>query len=64
VELAFPMQFRAWKQLRDDLGVGFFFEFVIFGMEWPLDRKVSSFAQTYTILLGPSIVLGRGGAKR
>jgi hypothetical protein len=62
VEFAFPIQIRAWKQLRDDLGVGFFFEAVPFGLEWPLDRTVSRFAQTYAIILGPSIILGRGGS--
>ena len=64
VELAFPMQFRAWKQLRDDLGIGFFFEPVLFGMEWPLDRRVSRFAQTYAVLVGLSVVLGPGGQAR
>lgn len=64
VEMAFPIQLRAWKQVRDDLGVGFFFEAVPFGLEWPLDRKVTHFAQTYSVIVGPSIVLGRGGARR
>jgi ubiquinone biosynthesis protein COQ4 len=64
VELAFPIQIRAWKQIRDDLGVGFFFEAVPFGLEWPLDRKVSRFAQTYAVIVGPSIMLGRGGSAR
>jgi hypothetical protein len=59
VELAFPIQIRAWKQVRDDVGVGFFFEAVPFGLEWPLDRRVSRFAQTYAIIVGPSIILGR-----
>jgi hypothetical protein len=58
VELAFPIQARAWKQVRDDLGVGFFFEVVPFALEWPLDRKVSRFAQGYAVLIGPSITLG------
>lgn len=62
-ELAFPLQIRAWKQVRDDLGVGFFLEAVPFGLEWDLDRKSSRFAQVYTVLVGPSIIFGRGAAR-
>jgi hypothetical protein len=63
-ELAFPIQIRAWKQVREDLGVGFFFEAVPFGFEWSLDRRVARFAQTYTVLVGPSITLGRGAPRK
>jgi len=59
VEVAFPLQIRAWKQVRDDLGVGFFFESTVFGLEWPMDRRVSKPAQVYNIIVGLSIVLGR-----
>lgn len=59
-ELAFPVQVRAWKQVRDDLGVGFFFEAMPFGLEWALDRKQASFAQVYTLLIGPSVSFGPG----
>jgi hypothetical protein len=59
VALGFPIQIRAWKQIKDDLGVGFFFESTLFGMEWPLDRKVGTFAQVYNVIVGVSILLGR-----
>ena len=62
-ELAFPLQVRAWKQVRDDLGVGFFFEAMPFGLEWSLDRKRSRFAQVYTVLVGPSVTFGRGAPR-
>ena len=58
VEAAFPIQIRAWKQVREDLGVGFFAEAVPFGMEWPLDRRVPRFAQQYAVIVGASILLG------
>lgn len=58
-EAAFPIQIRAWKQVRKDLGVGMFVEAVPFGMEWPLDRRVPRFAQTYSLIVGASIMLGR-----
>jgi hypothetical protein len=59
VALGFPIQIRAWKQIRDDLGIGFFLESTVFGMEWPMDRKVSRFAQVYNVIAGLSVVLGR-----
>ena len=52
VELSFPIQVRVWKMVRDDLGFGFFVESTVFGFEWPLDRKVSRFAQVYNVLFG------------
>jgi hypothetical protein len=58
VELAVPIQVRAWKQVREDLGVGFFVEAVPFGLEWPLDRRVPRFAQTYSLIVGASVVFG------
>lgn len=58
VEVAFPIQIRAWRQVREDLGVGMFLEATVFGMEWPLDRPVERFAQTYNIMLGPVVVFG------
>jgi len=30
----------------------------LFGLEWPLDRKVEQFAQTYNVLGGLSVLLG------
>lgn len=63
VELAFPIHIRAWKQIRDDLGVGFFFESTVFGLEWPLDRRVTHFAQVYNVIVGLSFTLGQSGRR-
>ncbi|MCX4247968.1 hypothetical protein [Paraliomyxa miuraensis] len=57
VALAFPVQIRAWKMIREDLGVGFFFESTVTALEWPLDRPVSKAAFGYNVVCGLAIHL-------